>query len=127
MSTAPTPANLPERAENLANQILHGISALRYAASEMETKAQHLYALAKDTTNADLIPRGFDLEDVPGYPGIQVVYDPTDEDGYHCICCRGLDISDAVSSDVEQAAMQAVRDAYEQRDNPTPIDNRPGK
>lgn len=109
----PTPANLPERAENLANQILHGIAALRHAASELEVKASSLYILAKEVTSADLIPRGFDIEDIPDHPGIQVIYDPTDGESFHCIACRGLDISGAVSSLIEDAAMEIVRDAHE--------------
>jgi hypothetical protein len=127
MSTTPTPANLPERAENIANQTLHGVAALRHAASELEAKAQHLYALVTDITSANLIPHGFDVEDIPGYPGIQVIYHPSNSDEYHAIVVRGVDISEAVSTEVELAAIKVVEDAYAARTNPPAFDFRKGE
>lgn len=127
MSTTPTPANLPERAENLANQILHGIAALRYAASELEVKASSLYVIAKEVTSADLVPIGYDIEDIPGHPCLQVVFHPSNSDEYHLIACRGVDISESVSPEVELTAIQVVAAAYDARTNPPPLDFRKGE
>jgi hypothetical protein len=121
MSTEPTPANLPERAEKLASQVRFGLQAIRFAAIEMEDKANQVYAFALDITNANLIPHGYDVEDIPGHPGLQVVYHPDKSDEYHLIACRGVDISDSVSTEVELTAIQVVADAYETRTNPPPI------
>jgi hypothetical protein len=108
---------LPNKAEKAASNIRFNIQALRAVMSELSTNSEALYGFALDLTNANHIPRGYDIEDI-GTTGLQVVYDPTDGESYHCIVCRGLDISDSVSSDIEEQAMAIACEAYLAKHDP---------
>jgi len=112
---------IPAELEKRAQRLRISLDKIRSELGESADWASNLHAYAVDINNHNLIPQGFDIEDI-GATGLQVVYDPSEFDSYHCIACRGLDISDSVSSDIERQAIEVVLEAYNKRHTPGPIE-----
>ncbi len=106
MPQTPKPAKAASLAFNLKTNLLLAISAL----SGLEEQAEQIHTFIEDVNNEN-IPFGFTFEDIPGTPFV-VSFNPKLNDEYHAILCRGVDVSDHVSSSVEEAAMKIVSETY---------------
>lgn len=78
---------------------------------DLDEGFEKLLQFARGLDNGNAMPRGYDLEDIPGTP-FQVVFDPLEEDAYHAIIHMGVDISNHVSSTIEEDAIEVVRESY---------------
>jgi len=92
---------------DLGVKVLQSISAL----SGLDESIEQLHAFTRDCDAWHHAPEGFDVDSIPGTP-FQVVHDPKVDDEYHAILCRGVDVSDFVSSSVEEAAFKIVREGF---------------
>lgn len=77
--------------------------------SGLDESIEILHAFTRDCDAWHHAPKGFDVDPIPGTP-FYVVYDPKQDEEYHAILCRGIDISDYVNAMVEDDAMNVVRD-----------------
>ena len=90
---------------DLGVKVLQAISSL----SGLDASIETLHAFTRDCDAWHHAPKGFDVDPIPDTP-FYVVYDPKQDEEYHAILCRGVDVSDHVSSSVEEDAMNVVRD-----------------
>jgi hypothetical protein len=100
-----SPAKAQAISTQLGVNILQAISTL----SGLDEMVEKLHAFTRDCDAWHHAPKGFDVDPIPGTP-FKVVYNPKVDDEYHAILCRGVDVSDFVSSSVEEDAMNVVRD-----------------
>lgn len=108
----------PQKAASLAFNIDINLQLAISAISTLQEQVETLKRYVEETCNEHAIPRGCEIEDVPDTP-FQVVFDPVMDDEYKAILCRGVDVSDFVSSDIEERAIEIVQDAFEAARTPT--------
>lgn len=100
-----------QHAAKAAEKLAKCLDGIRGLLDSVEIEKNQPYAeLTSLITNYHLLGKSMEIDDVPHTP-FQVAYDPRGDGSYHAILCRGVDVSDHVSSSVESAACEVVLDA----------------